>query len=265
MRTETEMIAYALEVDPQLLPWMPEILADFDALGSDANAIVQVLRMLDLPPSVRVVDLGCGKGAVAVAIARAIGCAVEGIELFAPFVEACRDRAIAAGVSGLCRFRHADILKVAGRIQPADVAIHAALGDVLGPPDDTVGVVRRFVRPGGLILVSDGYVKDGGSADFPGFGAVGSRTDMQQRLQAHGDVLKHEVVQQADCTDAYGRELAQIRARVERLAAHRPDLADALMRYLDNQAREYAYLAANINPAIWVLQRGDGVPTDDRV
>ena len=256
MRTETEMIAYALEIDPRLLPWIPELLSDFDELGSNAALIVEVLGDLGLPASARVADLGCGKGAVAVAIAKAFGCRVDGIELFQPFVDSCLQRAAAAGVSELCSFRRADILKLAGRTEPADVAVYAALGDVLGPLDETIGVIRRFVRPGGFILICEGYIKDGGTSDFPGFEDSASREETLRRLQSHGDVLKHELIEPIDHSEAYAREIAQIQRRVENLADRHPELEAEFMKYFENQRREYEYMAANVVPAIWALQRG---------
>jgi hypothetical protein len=92
-----------------------------------------------------------------------------GVELFEPFVAASRVAASAAGVAELCEFRYGNILQLAGATEPADVVVFSALGDVLGPLDATVGVIRNFAKPGGVILISDGYLKEGASVDFPGF------------------------------------------------------------------------------------------------
>ena len=69
MRSELDMVSYALEVEPALLPFVPEVLADLGELGSDAGLIVRVLSDLQLPRSARVIDLGCGKSAVSLEIA----------------------------------------------------------------------------------------------------------------------------------------------------------------------------------------------------
>ena len=254
-RSETEMIAYALEVEPRLLPWMPELLSDFDELGSNADLIVAVLRDLGLPPSARVIDLGCGKGAIAVAIAKALGCRVEGIDLFEPFIASAVERATAADVSDLCSFQQADIRKMAGNTEPADAAVYAALGDVLGPLDHTVGVIRRFVHPGGFILISDDYVKEGGTSESPVSENRFTHQDALQRLQSFGDRLLREVVESSDPSQTYAGELAQIRRRAEQLVARHPEIEPALMRYLENQRQEYEYMAANVVPVTWILER----------
>ncbi len=61
IRSEDEMVAYALEIHPSLLPYLPELLADLGELGSDAQAIAGILNNINLPGSTSVVDLGCGR------------------------------------------------------------------------------------------------------------------------------------------------------------------------------------------------------------
>lgn len=56
-----DMVARALEAPAELLPFLPELLADVDELGSDSKQIVSILRELPLPAGARVVDVGCGK------------------------------------------------------------------------------------------------------------------------------------------------------------------------------------------------------------
>lgn len=177
MRPEDDMVAYALETDTVLLPYLPELLAYLDELGSNANAISSILDHLDLTMLATVIDLGCGKGAVSVAVATDRNLKVLGVDLFRPFIESCEEFAEKRGVSELCQFIHGDILKLAGNIEPCDVAIFRALGDVLGPLDQTVSVIRQYVKPGGYMIISDGFIKDGGSSDFPGFERYAEHAD----------------------------------------------------------------------------------------
>ena len=62
------MVAYALETDVVLLPYVPELLADLEELGSDAEVIAEVIDALELPDDAQVIDLGCGKGATALEV-----------------------------------------------------------------------------------------------------------------------------------------------------------------------------------------------------
>lgn len=253
MRSEQEMVAYALEIDPALLPFVPELLADLDELGSDTELIVATLRELRLPKTARVLDLGCGKGTTAIEIAGTLNLEVIGVDLFAPFVELCGERARRAGVANRCSFRCADILKLAGEIEPVDVAIFAALGDVLGPLDETIGVIRQLVKPGGYMIISDDYLEEEAPTSLPSYDEYVSHEETLRRLQSHGDVVEREIIEPD--SEEEEDEGALIRCRAVVLAEKHPELAEALRQFADDQDRAYAYIAEHLVAAIWVLRR----------
>lgn len=255
MRTAEEMVAYALETRPSLLPYIPELLADLEELGSDAELIARVVGNLKLPAAASVVDLGCGKGAVAVEIAEECGHSVLGIELFEPFLRSCRELASRRGVSELCTFLHGDILQLPGKVELADVAVYAGLGDVIGRLDETVGVLRRYVKSNGFIVISDPFIKDGGSSGFPGFESYAEHAETVQRLTSCGDTLI-QTVREADAhAEDDTNEAELIRSRAEDLARRHPNLATELLEFAENQAAENDYIDENLIGAIWVLQR----------
>lgn len=263
-RTAEDMISYALEMDPALLPYASELLADLDALGADVARIVAAIAGLGLGAAT-VVDLGSGKGAVAIALAGELGLTVQGIELFEPFVELSREAAAEAGVSDRCRFSHGDIASLASTTPPVDVAVYAALGDVLGPLDVTVGIIRRYVRPGGFLVINDSCLRDGTTATFPGFEHCGTLEQTRGLLQAHGDELIAELLETDDDGNAEDQagggeaagidEGAVIRARAEALAQRHPELAPQLRAFVASQLAEYEYLDRHTIGAVWVLRR----------
>ena len=73
-------VASSLEAPPELLPFIAELLADVDALGS-SPAVVNLLRPLALPRATTL-DLGCGKGAISVNVARELGWHAHGVVAF---------------------------------------------------------------------------------------------------------------------------------------------------------------------------------------
>jgi SAM-dependent methyltransferase len=252
MRSEDEMVAYALEAPTALLRYLPELLADLEELGGDAEAIAGVLDDLNPTLSTTVVDLGCGKGAVAVKVAENLNLKVFGIDLFEPFVESCKELAESRGVSELCHFIHGDILKLAGKLKPFDIAIYAALGDVLGALDQTVSVIRMYVKAGGYIVINDGFIKDGGSSAFAGFEQYADHDTMIARLTACGDTLVHEIIEAGICD---GKEGDLITARAKAIATRRPEIAADVLNYAETQVAEYEYIEGNFISAIWVLKR----------
>ncbi len=253
-----EMVAHALEAPLELLPFLPELLADLDELGSDAEQIVGVLRDLPLPPAARVVDLGCGKGATAIEVASVLTLQVLGIELFEPFVAQATAAAQVAGVSHLCQFRHGDISVVPDGLMPVDVAVFAALGDVLGNPAETMGVLRQYVRPGGHVLVADVFLRDGGTTTFPGFEHYRPRAETVRGLTAWGDVLVTETVGETDRDDDEGDDdVVAIHRRAVALATRHPEHREQLLAFAAHQAAANAHIAENLVDAVWVLRRSD--------
>ena len=66
MDKKTEIsVSNSLETVPDFLPYLPELLVDLWALGSSPQSIIGLLSPLPLSSTeTRVLDLGCGKGAV---------------------------------------------------------------------------------------------------------------------------------------------------------------------------------------------------------
>lgn len=258
MTTDTDeaMVAYALEVDPTLLEFVPELLADLEVLGADAVAIVAALRELGVTSESTVIDLGCGKGGVAVAIAAALECRVVGIDLFEPFVRAASAAAEQAGVARHCHFVHGGIVDLTESLTPADAVVYAALGDVLGPLDDTITIIRQYAKQGGHVLVNDSYLRDATAERFPGFERYAELDETRRRLTACGDelVLEH-VVADDDGPAGDQDEAALIAARADELAARHPHLATAFLEFASTQAEEYDYLAEHTVSAVWAVRR----------
>ncbi|RQV98859.1 MAG: class I SAM-dependent methyltransferase, partial [Calditrichaeota bacterium] len=81
----------SLEVEKKLLPHMPFMLQDLWGLGSSVDEILEMTRTLHLDSgNTRVLDLGCGKGAVSVQLASNFGFRVTGIDVMPAFLEEAR-------------------------------------------------------------------------------------------------------------------------------------------------------------------------------
>jgi cyclopropane fatty-acyl-phospholipid synthase-like methyltransferase len=256
-RGANEMVAYALEAPAELLQFLPELLADLNELGSDAVQIAAAVGDLGLPSTARIVDLGCGKGAVAIEIASQLQMRVVGIDLFEPFVAAATEAARRAGVAHLCEFCHGDIRVLAECTPTADAAVFAALGDVLGSWSETMRVVRQYVRPGGHVIIGDVFLRDGGSRAFNGFEHYRSAAETVQQLTAWGDTLVKAVVALESAAAEDDEDAAAIRRRAIDLAARYPEHREKLLAFADYQAQANTHIAENLVDAVWVLQRND--------
>jgi SAM-dependent methyltransferase len=253
---QERQIAAALETTPDLLPFLSELLADIWALGSWPAVIAEMLGARGLPRSARVLDLGCGKGAVGISLARDLGFGVLGVDLFEPFIREARERARREGVDDRCEFRVADVRDVLMSDGELDVVIWAALGGALGSLDRCVGQLRRLVRPNGYIVIDDGFLVSGDPITRSGYEHYTSRSETHRQLTGHGDELLQETLipknEVEACNVANNRF---IKARAKRLAERFPEHAERLARYVEFQVAECEAFESLIESAVWLLKR----------
>ncbi len=103
-------VAATLECEPELLPFLPEILQDFDALGSNPPRLIELLETQGVADQIRTgLDICSGKGATSIALAKRFGMHIDGIDAIGAFVESARAAATNAGVDELCRFTTGDL------------------------------------------------------------------------------------------------------------------------------------------------------------
>lgn len=125
----------------------------------DLEALLQTLRTAALPPEPRVLDIGCGRGALLVELAAAWDARVTGVDRSL----AALDLARADAAQRACRYPPSWIesafADVDFRPDAFDLVIH------LGGPyrdDDmaaTLPLLRRWLEPGGHLLLGDGFWK----------------------------------------------------------------------------------------------------------
>ena len=250
-----ESIAQAMETDVRLLPLLPELLADLWELGPSAEQVVAALESVGVGPDSTVLDLACGKGAVAVALAEQLGVRVDGIDAFQPFLQAARALATERSVSQRCRFEQGDIRKLLEKEGQYDVALLLSVGPVLGDYEQTIAGLRRLVRPGGYIVIEDGFLADG-VTHLPLAEGYSGHSETLRQLTACRDVVVQEVI----CPTEQARSVNQrntdlIRQRASLVRASHSDFEQLIDEYVARQVRETQILGTDVLCAIWVLRR----------
>lgn len=135
-----------------------------------AQEVGFLTEVLGLEPGMRVLDVGCGPGRHAVALARA-GVQVVAVDISERFLEVGEDVALREGVSDLIEWHRmdartmADDARVAGRDLDAAVSLCQGAFGLGGPPDGddpqnlapdaaVLSGIRAGLRPGGRLAVS---------------------------------------------------------------------------------------------------------------
>jgi len=111
MKTVGESVVSAMEgIDSELFPYLPYILQDIWEIRSDPEFIIDLIKKgKENPAELKVLDLGCGKGAVSIKLPHKLNCRCVGIDAVKEFIDEANKRAKEYNVASLCKFITGDI------------------------------------------------------------------------------------------------------------------------------------------------------------
>ncbi len=247
---EEKLAASLTASTTELVPYLPYLLQDLWEMGASPKDVLELLAgNVAVSAKTRILDLGCGKGAVSVRLAKELGCGVKGIDLMPDFVAYAQSKAREYGVEALCRFEVGDINESVEHERAYDIVILGAVGDVLGDSLETILKLRATVRPGGYILIDDAYSADGTDERYHSRDQwLGVFATAKVRLVAEKIVDPGEVV----ATNTFTQE--HITKRASELAARYPEKAGMFEGYVRSQQAECDELENEMTGVTWLLQ-----------
>jgi ubiquinone/menaquinone biosynthesis C-methylase UbiE len=152
----------------------------------DPAVLDQVTDLLDLGPDRHVIDIGCGKATLLVRIAERFQAQGTGIDINAAFLAEGRATAADRGVAARIELLEMEASRLAVEPQTFDAAICIGSTHAFGTYRDTLRELARLVRPGGDVLMGEGYWKRDPDPEY------------LRRLQATADEMTtHEGMQAA--------------------------------------------------------------------
>lgn len=245
-------VAESVDAPAALFPYLGELFRGMPSLGSSPRRVVGLLKAHGITDRSRVVDLACGKGAAAMAIAGGIGCRVDAVDGYEPFLVEGRRNARRRGLDGLVTFEHADLERWG-----CDRAYDAALMLGLWPLDVAARSLRMCVRRGGLYVIDDVYYDQGMGAPPRGLArpptmeeCVGAIAELGDRVEQVHSFRPSEVA-------AINRRLfARLKVNAARLGRGVPGLRPVIREYLARQKAANEVLAGSFRPGVWVVRRG---------
>lgn len=232
---------------------LPRLLENLPTLGGSPRRAANWLCAAGIGPKSSVIDLGCGKGAVAIQVARRTGASVIGVDGLPAFVQdACR-RAQKAGLHDLCRFECADLL-AASKTHPGpfDAAVMTAVLPVL----EAAPLLRRLIKRAGLAFVED-QVAPGREPSGPN--APPTAAQVRAALRADGWTIERERIASAAQTRRAEQRIQRV---LRRRARQMQSLGSADTRLIREFLRLQRAAAADlvrsrVRGSSWLLRRED--------
>jgi len=191
----------------------------------DEAVVDRVLALLELGPGARVLDVGCGNAELLIRLVERYGVEGTGIDPNADFIAEGRRRAAARGVADRLRLHAVAVADHDGGADAYDAALCIGATHAYGDFDRTLAALRGRVRPGGHVLIGDGYWKrtpDPGYLELLGAAPDEMTTHAGNvaRAEALGFVLQYAAVAGEADWDHYE---GLYRRAVERHVAEHPD------------------------------------------
>jgi len=255
-RETEEKLAGSLTAETtELLPFLPYLLQDFWELGSNPEVMAELIKKhVSVSESTRILDLACGKGAVAIKVAQKLRANVKGVDLMPAFIEYAAQKAKEYGVSDLCEFTVGDIKETVKKAKDYDCVIFGAVGKVLGTPAETLDQLKTVIKTGGYILMDECYLPDAGTQEEVRYRYCEYLTEKQwvDLFQAAGLDLVETVFSDDSGSDS---GTAAITARANELIEKHPDKQAMFEGYIRSQQNEYDDIDNSLVAVTWILRK----------
>jgi len=249
-------VAKGFDATPELIPFIPYLLQDLFELGSSPEIIIGILDSLHLNKKTKVLDLACGKGAVCIKLAERLGFSCKGIDLFKPFIDFARGKAIETGIQQLCQFEIGDIGKVVQDEKDYDVVVLAAAESLLGEVDEAIGSLRECIQDGGIIIYDGAYLNETSSIANPDYSVIKKYKETLKQLTSHGDeIIREMIVPSEETMNINNAYTDAIRIRANELAIIHPDKKKLFLSYVKKQEEECSIIEKDITGCVWCIKK----------
>lgn len=258
-KVEEKLAASLTAETTELLPFLPYLLQDFWEMGSDPDVMIQIIsEYIKLPKYSKVLDLGCGKGAVSVKLAYEKQVIVKGIDLISDFIDIANKKAEEYNIEKLCEFVVGDINESVKIENDYNVVILGAVGDVLGTPKETLQKLKLTIKSGRYILIDECYICDNSKKDDIQYINYEYLTRKQWEVlfeKTSLELIAAVVNSDVESLDNSVSDMAKITLRANELIEKYPDKRDIFYGYIRSQQNEYDDINNSLVPVVWVLKK----------
>ncbi len=258
MKTLEESVVTAMDgSESELFSFLPYMLQDVWEMGTSSEAIVGLVQKHARDhANLNILDLGCGKGAASVKLARELQCTCLGIDGVGAFIDEATRKAEEFGVEHLCQFI-ADDIRVRIKVLPKfDIIILGALGPVFGDYNATLTTLSKCLSQDGMIIIDDAYIEDDSDFTDP---SIRKKSEILQQIKVAGMRLVDEMVMKEDeikAADDYLYENLERRCR--ELIKKYPGKRKLFENYMAGQKEENDILETKVICSTILIRKNRG-------
>jgi len=246
MRTIEESVVIAMDgQDKHLYPYLPFILQDIWELGASPEIIINLIKKHKSEfESLKILDLGCGKGAVSIKIAKEFNCNCFGVDAVEEFVNNAIIIAEESGVNDYCKFEVGDVRSKRFNESYYGVVILGAIGQVFGDYYSTVTSIKNCLLPDGLIIVDDSYLDE--KSNFSHSQIEKKSHIVNQLADANMRIIDEAIISGEQIKESNKYIFNKIKMRCEELIKKEPGNKHLFENYIKNQENENIVLEQEV-------------------
>lgn len=211
---------------------IPDLLSGLWELGSMPEYIIEPIDRNDLGTGNKIIDLGCGKGAVLIKLAEKSDIKGIGIDIIPAFIEEAVKYAREYGVSDRIEFKAADIIETIKTTHKHDLVIYGYDSEILGGLGDTLRRLSTCIKRDGFMLLEFMFAERS-------IEGIISCDEMKATIERAGYHILDRIDWNREAIKlTNSRNTAIIEKNVKRLLLQYPGKKELFKNYLKNQIDE---------------------------
>ncbi|MBU0528578.1 class I SAM-dependent methyltransferase [bacterium] len=255
MKTIEESVVTAMDgSDKELFPYLPYILQDLWEIGADPGVIIKLIsKHFANCADLKVLDLGCGKGAVSVRVAKNLGCSCYGVDAIPEFIVFAQQKAIEFKVGHLCTFETCDIREKVKDLTRYDIVILGAIGPVFGDYFTTLSTLSKCINENGIFIIDDGYINDNSDYSHP---LMFKKSSIIKQIDKAGmKLVENDIMDREDIIDSDDYIFDNLKKRCYELIEKYPDKQNLFLDYIKKQEIENDVLENKVIGTTMVIKK----------
>ncbi len=242
---EESVVASMDGSENELFPFLPYILQDLWEIGASPEVIIKLVQKHTNDYSnLSILDLGCGKGAVSIKLAKEFNCTCLGIDAIKEFINSADAKAREVGVDNLCRCEAGDIREKVNELTCFDVIILGAIGPVFGNYYFTLTTLSKCLNQNGIIIIDDSYIDN--NSDFTHPQMLKKEVIIQQIEDAGMRFVDEVVINASEIKNSDDTIFESIKKRCHEMIEKNPAKRSLFLDYIKKQQEENDVLETKV-------------------
>jgi cyclopropane fatty-acyl-phospholipid synthase-like methyltransferase len=237
-----------------LFPYLSYLLQDLWEIGASPKIVIKLIKENEaVKKESKILDLGCGKGAVLIKLVKEFDCLGHGIDALPEFIDEARKYAQKNKVEKKCVFEIGDIRRAVDQLVEYDGVILGSIGPVFGDFKATLMKVKKCIKDDGFIILDDGYLSNESQLNNPPY--FNEVETLRQIDAAKMKIINQQAISTEYIKNSNTKIYNHIYKRSLELMERHPEDQSLFEGYLKSQQEENDLLENHITCVTWLLHK----------